>query len=79
MRTVILSLLLAIFAFGQNPTAQLTGTVTDVSGATVPGTKLQITNVDTGVALQTESNADGVYVFPVLPPGNYRLSAIPFS
>ena len=63
----------AILLHGQNPTAQLSGTVSDASGATIPSAIVQITRTETGVAQQTTTNADGQYVFPVLQPGEYQV------
>ena len=63
--------MLSVFAaFGQ--TAQVTGRVTDPSGAIVPGTTVTITNVGTSVARTVTTNSDGYYTVPLLPPGAYR-------
>lgn len=64
--------LVALFA--QQPTADVTGFITDSSGAAVTGADIQITNVDTDVQWNTKSNESGNYVFTGLPPGNYRIS-----
>ena len=60
-------------AWGQQPTAQLTGLITDATNAAVPGASIEVTNVNTGVARTTTSNDSGNYVFPVLNPGTYNL------
>lgn len=49
------------------------GTVTDQSGAVVPGAKVTLINVDTGTALNAETLANGEYQFPVVPVGQYQL------
>src|SRR5579875_2941677 len=54
--------------------AQLTGVVRDASGAVVPGAKLTALNIATGVTLSTVSNESGVYRFPDLKPGQYRIT-----
>ena len=54
-------------------TTSVEGTVVDQSGAAIPEARLTLTNVDTGVALQTASNSAGYYRFPDVPPGKYRL------
>src|SRR5712691_5816929 len=51
------------------------GTVTDPSGAVVPDAQVTLTNVDTGVSTTVPSNADGLFRFPSLPPGRYKLTA----
>ena len=53
--------------------AQLTGTVTDPSGAVVPGARLTATNLATQTSVSTVSNGDGIYRFPTLTPAEYSL------
>ncbi len=53
--------------------SRLTGSVTDTTGAAIPGARLTLTNVATGVAGMSESNEAGVYVFPYVAPGVYDL------
>ncbi len=55
--------------------AQVSGRVTDASGAVVPGVDVTLTNIDTGVVREAVSNDSGAYVFPSLNPGRYRLQA----
>ncbi|HSQ10147.1 MAG TPA: carboxypeptidase-like regulatory domain-containing protein, partial [Burkholderiaceae bacterium] len=69
-----LVLALAPQLFGQ-ATARIAGTVRDSSGAAVPGAKITATNVNTGFELTRESLSDGTYSLPLLPVGEYRLSA----
>ncbi len=54
----------------------ISGTVTDASGAVVPGTVVTATLTGTGLTLKTTSSSDGVYVFPTLAPSVYNLSAV---
>lgn len=44
---------LAFPSFGQQPTAQVTGLITDSSGAAVPGATITITNTEAGTQRQT--------------------------
>src|SRR6266849_9868975 len=55
------------------PTATLTGRVTDPSGGVIPGVKVEATNVETNVTFPSETNAEGLYNIPNLPPGTYRV------
>ena len=64
--------LIALCAFGQGTTS-VVGTVTDPSGAVVPGAALVIENVATGITRETESDQSGGYRFLQLAPGAYRL------
>jgi len=62
-------------AFGQSPLASITGLALDPSGAPVPDARVELENTATGVRQETRTNATGLYVFPNLAPGVYRLSA----
>jgi hypothetical protein len=59
--------------FGQ--TSSLTGTVTDPSGAVIPGAQITLTNVKTGALRTTASNETGNYTMAQLTPGTYQLVA----
>ena len=51
----------------------LTGTVTDASGAVLPGATVTITNKQTGKVFTAVSGADGVYRVLDLEPGRYTV------
>ncbi len=69
-------LLLSSLAFGQTlTTADLTGTVTDTTGAVVPGVVVTLRFVDTNETRTAATNEQGQYRFELLQPGNYTLSA----
>jgi len=53
----------------------ITGTITDPSGAVIPGATVVATNVATGVATARQTTVAGVYVITPLPAGRYRVSA----
>ena len=55
-------------------TANISGTVTDPTGAVLPGATVIATNVDTGVAATQTTNAQGFYSFQALPLGNYQIT-----
>jgi len=65
--------LFASLAFAQRDLATITGTVTDPSGAVIAGASIGITDQDTGVRAQTETDSSGTYVRPALKPGNYTV------
>lgn len=69
--TLVLSLALA--SFSQQPTANLTGVVTDQNGAVIPGAKVSITNKATNLTRTTETNEEGIYTFSSLPVGSYEV------
>src|SRR6266436_4827441 len=56
-------------------TAQISGNVTDRSGAVLPGVEITVTQTDTGLLRSVVSNETGSYVMPNLPVGPYRLEA----
>ena len=55
--------------------ASVTGRVTDEQGALVAGAQIRMTGVETGAVYNAVSNADGIYTFPSLPIGAYRLES----
>lgn len=55
--------------------ATIVGTVTDPSGALMPGVKIVVTNTATGVARTVETNEAGSYGAPGLVPGTYEIRA----
>jgi hypothetical protein len=50
------------------------GTVSDPSGAVVPGANVTVLNTNTGVSRQTPTLNDGTYQFPALLPGVYNVT-----
>src|SRR5215831_14361793 len=56
-------------------TAQMSGTVRDVSGAVLPGVQVTATQTDTGVSRTTVSNETGFYSLPSLALGPYKFEA----
>lgn len=51
----------------------LVGNVSDASGAAIPGAEVTITNEETGVSRAGQANAAGVYNFPTVASGLYRI------
>jgi len=74
LSVALLSLLCAVSAWTQE-NAEMKGTVTDPSGAVVPGAAITITNTSTGEIKTTTSNGAGLYDFPNLHIGTYNLKA----
>src|SRR3954467_11891502 len=61
--------------YAADPTGSLTGKVVDPSGAVVAGAKLTVTSQGTGLKREAASGSDGGFLFPLLPPGTYNLTA----
>jgi hypothetical protein len=53
---------------------EITGTVTDPSGAIIPGAHVSVTSVATGATRTAVSNNSGIYEFPGLDIGDYNLN-----
>src|SRR5216117_316190 len=70
---VIAGLLVTCVPGSHAQSAQITGRVTDPSGAVVPGVEIAVTNVRTGVQKTTVTNGAGIYVIPFLVPGTYAM------
>jgi hypothetical protein len=68
-------LLIASGLGAQTTSASIYGSVTDSSSAAVPNASVHATNNRTGVPLSTISNEAGVYIFPSLQPGEYKITA----
>jgi hypothetical protein len=65
----------AISLTAQSVTGTITGTVTDPTGAVIPGAKVTAKETATGVSHNAATNAAGIFTFPELQPGTYSLSA----
>jgi hypothetical protein len=61
------------FASAQSTGGRLRGTVTDPSGGAVVAAKVAITNDANGSVRDTESGANGEYIFLEVPVGTYRI------
>jgi hypothetical protein len=66
----------SVHGFSQTSNAQLSGVVTDQSGALIPGVTITLTKTDTGVVTTALTNEAGVYNFQSVQPGaGYNVSA----
>src|SRR5271170_5208392 len=76
-RTCMLSLALAalfsVCAWSQTQLATVSGTITDPSGAVVPGVSVTIVSQGTGLKRSALTDTAGEYHFAGLPTGNYSL------
>jgi len=62
-------------AFTQSVSSEVTGRVTDPTGAPIPGVTVILRNLDTAVAQASTTNAAGMFRFGGLSPGRYALEA----
>ncbi|MCX6630178.1 MAG: carboxypeptidase-like regulatory domain-containing protein [Candidatus Solibacter sp.] len=76
-RSLILLLGLALLvpsAWPQASTSSVSGTVRDQSGAVIPNATAEVVGTETNVTLTTKTNDAGVFFFPAIIAGSYRLS-----
>ena len=78
MRKLGVSLCLVLFAAGtawpQAGVSTVRGVVEDPSHAVVPKATIRLTNTDTNVTRTTQTNDVGLYIFPDVIPGPYRIT-----
>ena len=67
--------LFSVVVQAQSPTATLSGTVTDETGAVIPGVNITVINIARVFQRSTTTNDDGMFVVPLLPPGIYSVKA----
>ena len=71
--TVFACLLLPAVLRAQVDRGTINGTISDTSGAVIPGVRVAATNVETGVITRSVSNSVGFYSILNLPIGKYAL------
>jgi hypothetical protein len=88
IQQVLVALALVVFlasvqiaAFAQGVNGAFHGTVTDSSGAVIPGAAVQVTNLTNGGARDATTDDKGFYTISDLPPAHYsiKISAKAFS
>src|SRR6266849_1740043 len=72
--SLVLGLIFAPSLRAQVSGATLSGAVTDAQGGVVPGAKVSVRNLGTGIAVETTTNAAGAYAVTNLGPADYEVS-----
>lgn len=74
--TLMLALVLSLTAaaFGQETTGAIEGTVTDTTGARVPGVTVTATGINQGFSRTVKTDEEGFYRIQQVPPGQYRVT-----
>src|SRR2546430_3256539 len=75
LAAVAVSFLLSPARTMAQSTAQVSGVVTDQSGAILPGVEVKVMQTETGITRSVVTNETGSYALPNLPIGPYRLEA----
>jgi hypothetical protein len=73
-KLLLLCLIASLPALAQTSTAELSGNITDSTGAVIANAKVTAANSETGTSREVTTNSSGFYHFTLLPPGNYNLS-----
>jgi hypothetical protein len=71
--------LLCACAFAQSTSGNMMGTVTDPSGAAVPGATVELTRPSTGFTRTTTTGAEGIFRFNSLDPAEYEVAIQPLA
>ncbi len=72
---IIFLFAVSIFAQSQASTGNIEGRVLDQNGAVVPNVSVSATNQDTGFGKTVMTDNEGNYIFVLLPPGKYKVTA----
>ncbi|MCU1225660.1 MAG: hypothetical protein JWQ42_3753 [Edaphobacter sp.] len=78
MRDLACCSILLVFcavAHAQTATGQFNGHVLDGNGAVVVGATVTLVNAQSGLTRTATTNGEGLYQFPLLPPGKYKVTA----
>ena len=71
---LLCALCIVAVAAAQTPTGMIVGSITDSSGASVHGARIELTHEQTGLVRKTNSDVVGSFRIPDLPVGSYALS-----
>src|SRR5215468_5368678 len=78
--SIAAALVVLLFSLPPESSAQVSagigGSVSDPTGALIPGVEVTATNVNTGISTTQLTNEAGAYQIPSLQPGTYRLRAL---
>jgi hypothetical protein len=68
--------LVATFTWAQSETAAVSGQVVDPSGLNVTGAQVKLVDIDRDTSSSVTTNTTGLYTFPSVKPGRYRMEVI---
>src|ERR1700728_4911201 len=66
--------LVANFTWAQSETATVSGQVVDPSGLNITAAQVKLVDIDRDTATNVTSNNSGLYTFPSVRPGRYRMA-----
>lgn len=68
-----LALLVSPATWAQTTATEIRGLIRDASGGVVVGAQVSLTRTATGTVTRRTTNESGLYVFPLIEPGEYRV------
>ncbi|CAN5605628.1 hypothetical protein BH10ACI4_BH10ACI4_34810 [soil metagenome] len=75
LAAVVLAMTLTTGGQAQTDTGRVTGSVTDPTGAVIPGAVVTLTNTETGATQTSTAGPDGYFNFSAVTRGSYRAEA----
>jgi outer membrane receptor protein involved in Fe transport len=75
LAVLAIAVLIPALGMAQTESGKVTGSVTDQSGAVLPGVTVNLKSVDRATTRSTVTNNAGEYVFAGLVPGTYEVTA----
>jgi hypothetical protein len=73
MSKLALLLIFPVLILAQSGSSSISGTVKDGTDAAIAKARVKVTNVDTGIEVETATNEAGLYRAAALVPGTYRV------
>ena len=73
MSKLALLLIFPVLIWAQSGSSSISGTVKDGTDAAIAKARVKVTNVDTGIEVETATNEAGLYRAAALVPGTYRV------
>src|SRR6202140_3130693 len=70
----VMLILFCTVATAQTATGQFNGHVYDPGGAAVAGSTVKVQDPTSGSTRTVQSNGEGLYELPLVPPGNYQIT-----
>src|SRR5215217_387664 len=67
-------ILVPLLLTAQTTSTEVLGAVYDSSGAAIAGAGVTLTRIETGETRRAKTNAEGLYSFPLIEPGQYSVS-----
>jgi hypothetical protein len=71
--SLVIFSLVANFTWAQSETATVSGQVVDPSGLNVTGAQVKLVDIDRGTGTSVATSTAGLYTFPSVRPGRYRM------